>query len=162
MMSAHLIVDLAFCVGVALAFNPTRRFVKRFISSRTSKVEGEVKEATTLSEKLTAMLADVTTRKGEVDIMVEGILQHAEDRCKALVERGRKDLETMLGERIDAATGKIEARIDGFVRTLRLAAAETAASATAELFREERDANADGGEITSLTDSDEGLSKKLH
>ncbi|QJC27857.1 hypothetical protein ANPL_04055 [Anaplasma platys] len=163
MDSAHLVVDLAFCAGVVLAYKGARRAIKGFLETRRRKVEQEVNRGPELTRKLDILLAGVAAKSAEVDTLVAEVLRRAEDKYRSMLQKGREELEQLVEEQINMATERIELRVEGFVRTLRMAAVDTAVDATRGYLREELESKPveGSGEITSFSD-DEGVIKKLH
>lgn len=163
MDSAHLVVDLAFCAGVVLAYKGVSRLVKEFLSSKREKVTEEANRAPELTRKLDVLLAGVTAKGAEVDALVTEVLRRAEEKYRAMMTKGRQELEKLVEDQMNMATERIELRVEGFVRTLRTAAVDTAVDATRGYLREELENRAveSNGEISSIGD-DENVMKKLH
>lgn len=165
MLSTHLIVDIAFFVGMALAFNPARKIVRRFLSNCDKKSSEGVKKAEALTQKMNMMLCNVAPKRVEIDSHVNEILSLAEERCRAIFKRGQQDLEKMVEDNINLAAEKIEMRIENFMRSLRLTAVDVAAGATHRMMREDIDGHGmetrDGGSPSSAG-SDDNMLKKLH
>ena len=165
MLSTHLIVDAAFFVGVALAFNPARKIIRRLLSSYNKKSNEDLEKAEALTERLNVMLKRVTPKHIEIDSHVDEILSLAEERCQAIFKKGKKDMEKMIEDNINLATEKIEMRIENFMRSLRLTAVDVAAGATHRLVREDIDGHSMGSRdsgSSASTGSDDNVVKKLH
>lgn len=162
MLSTHLIVDFAFFVGLAFAFNPARKFIKRFLSSCAKETDERTDKALALSEKLNGLLGNMSPKRSEVDGHVNEILSLAEDRCRTIFKRGQQDLEKMIEENINLAAEKIEMRIENFVRSLRLSAVDVAAGAAHRMIREDIDGHGMDRDSTSSPGCDENIVKKLH
>ncbi|SCV63519.1 hypothetical protein ANAPH1_00416 [Anaplasma phagocytophilum] len=163
MISAHIIVDLAFCVGFALAFNPVRKFTKKFLAKRACGVEGPVRKSVTLAGKLDALVSGASRGDTEVDRVIAEMIRETEERCQDILEKGKREIEALLEDYIHVATGKLELRIESFIRTLRVSAVETAASAAFTLMKEElENGKVDAGEAVSASEQDGVASKKLH
>ncbi|MGN7661605.1 MAG: hypothetical protein ACTJLK_03200 [Anaplasma sp.] len=165
-ISTHLIVDFAFCVGFALAFNPARKFVKRFLGERSSEAADVVEQSAALEGRVTSMLLSVSQRECEVDTAMREILERSEKQYRMIVENGKKEIEEMLEAQVGLAAEKIAAQIDNFVKSLRLVALDAASGAARNLLKEERDGREPGGEsgsdVAPPQEQDEDVAKKLH
>ncbi|MGN7678443.1 MAG: F0F1 ATP synthase subunit B family protein [Anaplasma sp.] len=165
-MSTHLIVDFAFCVGFALAFNPARKFIKRFLEERSGKAADIVEQSAALEDRVTSMLLSVSHKECEVDATMREILERSEEQYRMIVENGKKEIEEMLETQVNLATEKIAVQIDNFVRSLRLVAVDAASGAARNLLKEERDGRERGGEsgsdVAPPQEQDEDVAKKLH
>lgn len=163
MDSAHLVVDLAFCAGVLLAYKGASRAVKGFLGERKRKIAQEVSEGPELVKKLDVLLSGVMARGAEVDALVAEVLRRAEEKYRSMLQKGREELEQLVEEQITMAAERMELRVEGFVRSLRMTAVDSAVNATRGYLREELEGRTveGGGEIASISD-DESAVKKLH
>ncbi|AGZ79151.1 hypothetical protein F0Q53_02290 [Anaplasma marginale] len=163
-MSTHLIVDLAFCVGFALAFNPVSKFVRRFLSKHSDSVGGVVEKSADLERELELMLHDISKKEHEVDSAVAEMLRKSEEQYRAIVQNGKKEIEEMLEAQINLATERVAFEVDNFVKSLRLAAVDAASGAARSLLREELEGKerGDGGDVAPSPEHDDDIAKKLH
>ncbi|ACZ48924.1 hypothetical protein ACIS_00254 [Anaplasma centrale str. Israel] len=165
-MSTHLIVDLAFCVGFALAFNPASKFVRRFLSKHSDAAGVVVEKSVDLERRLELMLRDVSQKEHEVDLAVAGILQKSEEQYRAIVQNGKKEIEEMLEAQINLAAERVAFEVDNFVKSLRLAAIDAASGAARSLLREELEGkergDSGGSDVAPSPEHDDDIAKKLH
>ncbi|MCU7611300.1 hypothetical protein [Anaplasma capra] len=165
-ISTHLIADLAFCVGFALAFNPTRKFVQRFLSERSDAAGSVVRKSTNLESMLESMLLSVSRKEHEVDLAVSEMLRRSEEQYRTIIQNGKKEIEEMLETQINLAAERVALEVDNFVKALRLAAVDAASGAARSLLRDELEGKERGdggsGDVAPSPEHDDDIVKKLH
>lgn len=161
MIDAHLIVDVAFCAGFVLAFNPARKFLGKFLSEKQRSSTRCVEESSELAKKLDGMLVDAHSLRDEVRTLADEVLRDAEAQCRSVIKEGKKHLEEMLESQIDVAVAKIELQIENFVKALRAAAVDAASGVAKNLLKEYLDSREVDGNAAAAVSVDDAI-KKLH
>ena len=163
MISAYFVINLAFCIGILLAFSPLRRKAKAFLTSRLNKVKTEVILPSDIQQQSKVLSNKVVFQSYEIDKVIEEMLKKAYEEYDAIIAAHKADIETTLEKHLDVATKKISDQVSAMAQSLKLSTIDVAAIAIQELIKESNaqgDNKQDNNGVISKLDRD--LRKKLH
>ncbi|QXK91617.1 hypothetical protein HL033_02415 [Neoehrlichia mikurensis] len=159
-MSVHLIVDIAFCVGFMLVFNPAKKIITQFLSKRSKNANYHIEESLKVENQLQSLLNNVLTRSKSFENEAELMLSIAREKHNSIIENTKQDIELILENHLELAVNKITHQVEQAIKHLRLAASDIAVHAIQHLLKEHTTDKKHNSEITASATRD--LRKKLH
>ncbi|HSR71074.1 MAG TPA: F0F1 ATP synthase subunit B [Kiloniellales bacterium] len=132
-------VAVAFLIFIGLVGKPIARFVTGALDSRSGRIRNEISEAQALREEAQKLLADYKRKQRDALKEADEILEHARVEAERLHEQARKDLETALKRREQAAMEKIAQAESQALREVRDQAIDLALAATERLIADSLD-----------------------
>ncbi|QGR02905.1 hypothetical protein EDL79_04720 [Ehrlichia ruminantium] len=163
MISAYFIINLAFCIGILLAFSPLRKKVRQLLSMRLNKVKREVTLPDNLQKQSKILSNKATLQSYEIEKAIHEILKKAHEEYDAIIAAHKADIEATLEKHLDVATKKISDQVSTMAQSLKLSTIDVATIAIQELIKESNEQNEnqqDNNGVISTLDRD--LRKKLH
>ncbi|GAT75776.1 putative membrane protein [Ehrlichia ruminantium] len=163
MISAYFVINLAFCIGVLLAFSPLRKKVKELLTARLNKVKTEVTLPNEIQAQSKELSNKVTIQGYELDKAIEEILKKAHEEYDAIIAAHKADIEATLEKHLEVAIKKISDQVSVMAHSLKLSTIDVAAIAIQELVKEsneQSESQQDNNGVISTLDRD--LRKKLH
>lgn len=150
---------VAFALFAGFVLRPLAKKVAAALDDRSSKIAGELDEATKLRDEAQALLASYQRKSREALKEAEDIVAHAEAEARRLRDEAAAELEAALKRREQMAIDKIAQAEARAVEDVRNAAVDVALAATRELIQ----TNLDQGKAAALVDAAIAeLPKKLH
>src|SRR5690606_19183264 len=103
----HFWVTVSFLLLIALAIRPVWSMMTKGLDGRSARIASELNEARRLRVEAAKILADYQRRQAEVVREASEILEKTRADAARLAETSRKDLESALEKRSQAAMEKI-------------------------------------------------------
>ncbi|WDM85456.1 hypothetical protein K6025_01075 [Ehrlichia sp. JZT12] len=160
MTSVYFVINLAFCIGVLLAFRPLCKKINQILTTRLNKVKQEVILPPETLKQSKDLLNSVVIQKHETEKIISEILKKAHEEYDSIITANKKDIENILDKHLDIAVKKISDQVSMMTQSLKLSTIDMAANAIQELIRESNDQKQDNSGVISTLDRD--LRKKLH
>lgn len=160
MTSVYFVINLAFCIGVLLAFRPLCKKINQILTARLNKVKQEVILPPETLKQSKDLLNSVVIQKHETEKIISEILKKAHEEYDSIITANKKDIENILDKHLDIAVKKISDQVSMMTQSLKLSTIDMAANAIQELIRESNDQKQDNSGVISTLDRD--LRKKLH
>ncbi|KJV69446.1 F0F1 ATP synthase subunit B family protein [Candidatus Neoehrlichia procyonis] len=159
-MPANLIVDIAFCTGFMLIFNPAKKIITKFLSQRSKKVNYHIEESLKVENKLQSLLNNVLVKSQSFESEANLILKNAREKHNNIIENSKKDIESILESHLELAVNKISHQVEQAIKSLKLTASDIAVLAVQHLLKEQCTDKKHNSEVTASATRD--LRKKLH
>ncbi len=158
MLSETAIVGIAFLVFIPLVYKPVRATLLNILDKHTASAIRNMDHAQEMYQKAEQMLAEITEKFNEAELVAEAIIKSANEEAAAIIADAQEEIAKISAKKTELALGRINQQEKNIIENLKVSVIERALSNVNEMIIKELDANA---QMELIDNSVKMISRKL-